>query len=255
VQPVPAGLTISTVRAIPLTAQMQAGTRTSQAVYDKVSIVLVELHTTDGIVGYGECLGRFGAQAYASFINEVLAPLLLGRSAFDIRQHWIRMRAALTGRAGGILIEAIAGVDIALWDVVGKALQQPVHRLLGGMGRTVVDCYASSINWADAATMQAQTRAVLAMGFTSIKVKLGQPVDQAIAAAAAVREVAGSGVRLGVDANWALFAGRPAHRRGSQLQAAQEHVAAAGDVCVLSPARLAADISPIGHQPLSRCGV
>lgn len=50
-------LMISALRAIPLTAQMQAGTRTSQAVYDKVSIVLVELRTVDGIVGYGECLG------------------------------------------------------------------------------------------------------------------------------------------------------------------------------------------------------
>lgn len=196
-------LTISAVRAIPLTARMQAGTRTAQAVYDKVSIVLVELRTTDGIVGYGECLGRFGAPAYADFINTVLAPLLLGRSAFDIRQHWLRMRAALTGRAGGILVEAIAGVDIALWDVVGKALGQPVHRLLGGMGRTHVDCYASSINWADAATMQAQTRSVIAQGFKAIKVKLGQPVAQAIAAAGAVRAAAGDAMRLGVDANWA----------------------------------------------------
>jgi len=196
-------LTISAVRAIPLTAPMQAGTRTSQAVYDKVSIVLVELRTTDGLVGYGECLGRFGATAYAQFINNVLAPLLLGQSAFDIRRHWLRMRGALTGRAGGILIEAIAGVDIALWDVVGKALGQPVHRLLGGMGRTAVDCYASSINWADVATMEAQTRAVMAMGFKAIKVKLGHPVQLAIEAATRVRAVAGADMRLGVDANWA----------------------------------------------------
>jgi galactonate dehydratase len=196
-------LTIAAIRAIPLTAPMQSGTRTSQATYDKVSIVLVELRTTDGIVGWGECLGRFGATAYADLIDTVLAPLLLGRSAFDIRQHWLRMRAALTGRAGGMLVEAIAGVDIALWDVVGKALGQPVHRLLGGMGRSQVDCYASSINWADIATMQAQTRAVMAMGFKAIKVKLGQPVEQAIAAAGAVRAAAGDAMRLGVDANWA----------------------------------------------------
>jgi len=196
-------LTISSVLAIPLTAAMQAGTRTSQGVYDKVSIVLVELRTSDGVVGHGECLGRFGASAYAGFINEVLAPLLVGQSAFDIRRHWLRMRAALTGRAGGILIEAIAGVDIALWDVVGKALGQPVHRLLGGMGRTTVDCYASSINWADPAQMQAQTHTVVAMGFKAIKVKLGTPVRQAIEAATRVRAAAGDDMRLGVDANWA----------------------------------------------------
>jgi len=213
-------LTISAVRAIPLTAPMQAGTRTSQAVYDKVSIVLVELRTSDGLIGYGECLGRFGATAYAEFINTVLAPLLLGQSAFNIRRHWLRMRGALTGRAGGILIEAIAGVDIALWDVVGKALGQPVHRLLGGMGRTAVDCYASSINWADVATMEAQTRAVMAMGFKAIKVKLGNPVKHAIEAATRVRAVAGADMRLGVDANWAysvdqaMVVGRALHDLG-----------------------------------------
>lgn len=196
-------LTIASVTAIPLTARMQAGTRTSQGVYDHVSIVLVEVRTTDGITGYGECLGRFGARAYAGFINEVLAPKLAGGNAFDIRRHWQAMRMALSGRAGGMLVEALAGVDIALWDVVGKALGQPVHRLLGGVGRPRVDAYASSINWADADTMQQQARAVLAMGFRTIKVKLGQPVGRAVEAARRVREAVGPDVRLGVDANWA----------------------------------------------------
>lgn len=199
----PRDLTIAEVEAIPLTARMQAGTRTSQGVYDAVSIVLVKVRTVDGVVGVGECLGRFGARAYASFIDEVLAPRIVGGSAFDIRRHWQAMRSALSGRAGGMLVEALAGVDIALWDVVGRALGQPVHRLLGGVGRREVDCYASSVNWADAQTMQAQARHVVAMGFRTVKVKLGAPVGRAIEAAAAVREAVGPGVALGVDANWA----------------------------------------------------
>ncbi len=196
-------LTISSVQAIPLTASMQEGTRTSQGVFGPVSMVLVEVKTVDGITGYGECLARFGARAYATFINEVLAPMLVGQSAFDIRRHWQQMRSALSGRPGGMLIEALAGVDIALWDTVGKALAQPVHRLLGGMGRTRIDCYASSINWASLETMQAQTRAVLALGFTAIKVKLGSPVGRAIESATLVRQVAGPDVKLAADANWA----------------------------------------------------
>ena len=196
-------LAISSVRAIPLTASMQEGTRTSQGAFGAVSIVLVEVTTVDGIAGYGECLGRFGARAYAGLINEVLAPRLLGQSAFDIRRHWQHMRAALSGRAGGMLLEAIAGVDIALWDVVGKALGQPVHRLLGGVGRQVVDCYASSINWAEPQQMEAQARYVLGLGFKAIKVKLGQPVARAIEAAARMRQVVGPGIRLSADANWA----------------------------------------------------
>ena len=122
-------LTLSSVRAIPLTASMQAGTRTSQGDFGAVSIVLVEIRSADGVVGHGECLARFGARAYALFINEVLAPKLLGQSAFDIRRLWEQMRAALSGRAGGMLIECIAGVDIALWDLLGKALghQWAIH--------------------------------------------------------------------------------------------------------------------------------
>ncbi len=196
-------LPISAVRAIPLTASMQAGTRTSQGDFGAVSIVLVEVTTVDGLRGYGECLGRFGARAYASLINEVLAPKLLGQSALDIRRLWQRMRASLSGRAGGMLVEAIAGVDIALWDVVGKALGQPVHRLLGGMGRTRVDCYASSINWASQEQMEEQARQVLELGFKAIKVKLGLPVARAVAAATRIREVVGPGIRLSADANWA----------------------------------------------------
>lgn len=196
-------LAISSVLAIPLTASMQEGTRTSQGDFGAVSIVLVEIRSADGLVGYGECLARFGARAYALFINEVLAPKLVGQSAFDIRRLWQQMRASLSGRAGGMLVESIAGVDIALWDLVGKALGQPVHRLLGGIGRPRVDGYGSSINWAGPQQMREQTQAVLAMGFKAIKVKLGQPVARAIEAATVVREAAGPHIKLAADANWA----------------------------------------------------
>ncbi len=196
-------LTISALRAIPLTAAMQAGTRTSQGDYGRVSVVLVEIQTVDGVTGFGECLGRFGASAYASLINEVLAPRLLGQNAFDIRRLWQHMRMALSGRAGGVLVECIAGVDIALWDLVGRALGQPVHRLLGGVGRPLVDCYASSLNWASVEQMQEQARVVLGLGFKAIKVKIGQPVARAIEAATRVREAVGPHIRLAADANWA----------------------------------------------------
>ena len=53
-----------------------------------------------------------------------------------------------TGKAGGMLLEAVAAVDIALWDIMGKAVGQPVHHLLGSMGRDRIEAYASSISWA-----------------------------------------------------------------------------------------------------------
>jgi len=196
-------LIIQRVKAIPLTARMPDGTRTSQGDFGAVSMVLVQVETADGVVGYGECLGRFGPLAYARFIQDVLAPKLIGQSAFDIRRLWKLMRTSLSGRAGGMMLECIAGIDIALWDVVGKGTGQPVHRLLGGMGRDVVDCYASSLNWAPIDAMIHQAHAVTAIGFKTIKVKLGQPVGRAIEAAAAVRQAVGPHMVLGVDANWA----------------------------------------------------
>jgi galactonate dehydratase len=196
-------LMIQRVTAIPLTARMPDGTRTSQGDFGAVSMVLVQVETADGVVGYGECLGRFGPLAYARFIQDVLAPKIIGQSAFDIRRLWKLMRTSLSGRAGGMMLECMAGIDIALWDVVGKGTGQPVHRLLGGMGRDVVDCYASSLNWAPIDAMIKQAHAVTAMGFKTIKVKLGQPVGLAIEAAAAVRQAVGPHMVLGVDANWA----------------------------------------------------
>ena len=196
-------LQITAVTAIPLTARIEAGTRTSQGDYTDVSMVLVEVATADGITGHGECLGRFGPRAYAAIVEELLAPRLLGASAFDIARHAKTLRRVLSGRSGGMLMEAIAGVDIALWDVVGKALGQPIHRLLGGIGRDRVECYASSINWSEAERMAEETRAALALGFRAIKVKLGAPAALAIERARLLRDVAGPAVALSADANWA----------------------------------------------------
>jgi L-alanine-DL-glutamate epimerase-like enolase superfamily enzyme len=116
------------------------------------------------------------------------------------------MRNAVTGRLGGMLVECIAGVDIALWDLAGKAAGLPVWRLLGGMGRRHVTAYASSINWADDARVEAEVASALQRGFRQIKVKIGAPAARAIARVRQVRRLVGDDVLLGVDANWAYDA-------------------------------------------------
>jgi len=194
---------IAAVIAHPLRARLPTPQRTSQATFTAIEIVVVEIHTADGLVGWGECLARRGCTAYASFIDEVLAPLLVGEDPLDRRRLWNRLRAPLTGRTGGMLIEAIAGVDIALWDLAGRIAGLPVAKLLGGVGRCRVAAYASSINWLDDDTVRAEVDAVLHAGFRQVKVKLGRPVPEAIRRARLVRELAGDAIELGVDANWA----------------------------------------------------
>lgn len=194
---------IARVVAHPLRAVLPSAQRTSQGDWTAIELVIVEVETADGIVGVGECLARRGAPAYARFIETVLAPLLLGEDPLDRRRLWARMRAVLTGRTGGMLLEAIAGIDIALWDLAGKAAGLPVAKLLGGIGRTAIPAYASSINWLDDEAVEAEVASALAAGFRQIKVKAGRPIGAAIERARLVRRLAGDAVGLSVDANWA----------------------------------------------------
>jgi D-galactarolactone cycloisomerase len=194
---------IAKVVAHPLRATLPKVQRTSQGEYPAIEIVVVEVETEDGTIGFGEGLCRRGAAGYARFIEEALVPRLIGRDAADRRALWKAMRAALSGRPGGQIVEAIAAVDIALWDIAGKQAGQPIHKLLGGMGRKEVAAYASSINWLDDATVEAEVAAVLKAGFREIKVKLGHPLRDAIDRARLVRKLVGDDTALYVDANWA----------------------------------------------------
>lgn len=194
---------IARIDVHPLRATLPKVQRTSQGDYPAIEIVVVEVETEDGTIGFGEGLCRRGAAGYARFTEDALVPRLIGRDAGDRRALWKAMRASLSGRPGGQVVEAIAAVDIALWDIAGKQTGQPIHRLLGGMGRKEVAAYASSINWLDDATVEAEVAAVLKAGFHEIKVKLGHPLRDAVARAKLVRRLAGDEIALYVDANWA----------------------------------------------------
>lgn len=199
-------LTIRRVAAHPLRAALPTVQKTSQGDWPTLEIVVVQVETESGLVGIGECLARRGAVGYAAFLEAALAPKLIGRSAHDRRALWASMRGTLTGRTGGMLIECIAGIDIALWDLAGQAAGQPIWRLLGGLGRGRVQAYASSINWADDARVEAEVAEALARGFTQIKVKIGAPAEAAVRRVKQVRRLVGDGVKLGADANWAYDA-------------------------------------------------
>lgn len=194
---------ITQITAHPLRATLPKVQRTSQGDYPAIELVVVEVETSDGVSGFGEALARRGAAGYARWIDEVLAPRLIGKDPADRRAHWKAMRSALSGRPGGQLVEAISAVDIALWDIAGKQAGQPIHKLLGGIGRTEVAAYASSINWLDDATVEAEVAAAVKAGFREIKVKLGHPLKDAIARARFIRKLAGDDIALYVDANWA----------------------------------------------------
>ncbi|WFP76166.1 mandelate racemase/muconate lactonizing enzyme family protein [Mesorhizobium sp. WSM4906] len=194
---------ITGVIAHPLSQTLPKPTVTSWGAYKEVSIVLVEVRTDAGITGVGETLARFSPKAYAELIETSLKPRLIGRDARDIGALWQSMRRALSGRAGGMLIEAISGVDIALWDILGKIAGQPVAKLLGGAGRDRIDVYAAAVNWVDDEQADAELERYVGEGFPRIKVKIARPVRDACRRIEQLRKRAGDRVELCVDANWA----------------------------------------------------
>ncbi|MBY3116929.1 mandelate racemase/muconate lactonizing enzyme family protein [Rhizobium laguerreae] len=194
---------ISDVVAHPLSQTLPKTTVTSWGTYHKVSMVLVEVHTDAGIVGVGEVLARFSPKAYAELIETSLKPRLIGQDARNIGALWQSMRRSLSGRAGGMLIEAIAGVDIALWDIMGKAAGMPIAKLLGGIGRETIEVYAAAVNWVDDAEADRELERYIGEGFPRIKVKMANPVREACRRIERLRKRAGDDIELCVDANWA----------------------------------------------------
>ena len=99
---------------------------------------LVKITAEDGTVGWGEGHAPLGPRATVAVVEDVLAPLLIGEDPLAIEMLWERMYGSmrLRGHVAGYQLEAIAGVDIALWDLAGKLVGLPAYRLLGGPFRT-----------------------------------------------------------------------------------------------------------------------
>lgn len=197
-------LTITNVRTHALSVPLSVPQLSAKGAHQISEILVVEVETADGIVGLGEGFCRISARLHAAFVDQLLAPRLLGRDARDRRALWKAMRAAISGQPSGQIVEAMAAIDMALWDIVGHATGQPVHRLLGGMGRSEVRAYASSVMWADDASVEKEIGFVLEAGYREIKIKIGQPVEAAVARARFARRLVGDEISLYADANWAF---------------------------------------------------
>ena len=183
--------------------------------------VLVKVETDDGLVGWGEAKAGVGSAAsgygLAAIINRDLAPLLVGQDPRDVSRLWDVMyntpregfaldRGHVLPQLGrrGLSISAIAGVDIALWDLLGKSLGAPVWRLLGGRRAERMPAYASG-GWADEARIGEQLLGYVAQGgFRAVKMRVGvmdgEPHRSASRVRAA-RQALGPDVKLMADAH------------------------------------------------------
>jgi len=198
-----AALTVSVYRA-----PVAQPVRTAFGAMTDRPAVIVRARTADGTIGHGEIWCNFptcGAEHRARLVTSFLAPLVVGRRWRGPAEAF----AELTGRAArlalqagepGPLAQAIAGIDIALWDLSAQHAGLPLWRLLGSSGDGRLPAYASGIN-PDQAVEQAL--AARAAGYRAFKLKIGFGRETDLGNLAALREALGPEAPIAVDANQA----------------------------------------------------
>ena len=139
---------ITAVQALPLGIPLAPMTPPSPWAPGVGRQILVRITTDDGLVGWGECFAYGATLAVCNVVDDALAPLLIGQDPTQIELHTDRLHRALMiwGRRG-LAMMAVSGVELALWDIAGKARGVPVYQLLGGLCQPSVRAYASLLRY------------------------------------------------------------------------------------------------------------
>lgn len=186
---------------IPLKPEAAAGAALWGDELAAADSLLVKVTTEDGVEGWGEAFGFRAVDTAKLAVDELIAPLCIGRDSAAIGRlmHDAQRKLHVLGR-GGAVTYGISAVDIALWDIAGKRAGAPVSQLLGG-GLTAMPCYASLACYTEPDRVRAVVRRVVDAGFEAVKLH-----ESGLAAMRAARDEAGAGVELIVDAgcSWTL---------------------------------------------------
>jgi len=181
----------------------------SQQYYAKRTTHLVEIVTDAGLTGWGECFGPGNvALANKAIVEQVIGPIILGRDPLDREVIWHQVYNLLRDHGQkGMPIQALSGVDIALWDLGGKISGLPLVKLIGGQhrDRVAVYGYGMMLKREDTAThvarFEEEAAAIRDAGFVGAKMKVGLGAADDIRLAEAVRLGVGDDFPFMVDAN------------------------------------------------------
>jgi mannonate dehydratase len=138
------------------------------------NFVTLKIETEDGIYGLGDATLNGRELAVASYLTDHVVPLLIGRDARRIEDTWQYLYKGAYWRRGPVTMTAIAAVDVALWDILGKAANLPVYRLLGGASREGVMVYGHA-NGSDLDDTVAAVGRYLEMGYKAVRAQSGIP--------------------------------------------------------------------------------
>lgn len=138
------------------------------------NFVTLKVATEDGVVGWGDATVNGRELAVAAYLRDHVAPLLVGRDADRIEDCWQFLYRGAYWRRGPITMAAIGAVDLALWDIRGKVLDQPVHNLLGGAVREGILSYTHASGWT-LEELKDSVDEVLSRGFRAVRAQSGVP--------------------------------------------------------------------------------
>lgn len=165
--------------------------------WQKLSVLLVRVETQSGLVGWGEAFSYNCLRPLKAVVEDMIAPAVIDRDASDISaiNQDLQKGMHLWGRYG-ITVFALSGLDIALWDIAGKAAGKPVFELLGGRKRSRIQGYASLFRYGDAEIVGERAQEALDQGYRVLKLH-----EITVAPLKTAREVAGPDIPITVDTN------------------------------------------------------
>ena len=177
----------------------------SQFEFRSRQICMVKVVAEDGSYGWGE---GYGPATVVKAGVEFLSPLVVGEDPLQVEAVWHKMHLrALDYARRGVLVAAISAIDIALWDLRGKLLGQPVSVLLGGRRREKVKVYATGMYFVHTddliGKLVEEAQLYASQGFRALKMKVGLGVATDVKHVRAVRAAIGADMQLMVDANHA----------------------------------------------------
>ena len=192
---------ITDVVATPVSMQLKEPRWWGTMASPSIGCIIVEVKTDEGITGIGEA--GFTSMYWPSvgpILNQTLKPLVVGEDPLLIEHLFTRMHRATHGWGRrGFQTYAVSGIEIALWDIMGKATGLPIWRLLGGFQGSIPAYWAPCLK--PAKVIARECEGAVNAGFSAIKLRVGLGLEEDVKIVAAVRKAVGDEIDLMVDAN------------------------------------------------------
>ena len=199
---------ITRITAVPLSYRLPEGRTVTMGIGStlKRDAIIIRVETSEGITGYGEAHPGRSPGAIVSLVHNTLQPLLVGMEATDCVGAWQRvhrMQLSSHGLGAGTCL-ALSGIDMALWDIRGKAAKMPLYALLGGSKRRI-PAYAGGISmgFQPAPALAEEAQEYVAQGYKAVKLRIGDTAKNDIERVRKVRQVLGDDIDILTDANTA----------------------------------------------------